>query len=109
VPERSELYSSRSDDLRPGKVVIGAAVDWYFHEPLWLRTPCVGHELWAYNEKHLAFIKDYVSADLRESYRDAEYGYSNKSLASRLPTWIKLSKNRDAVLAAISRLEGRLA
>jgi hypothetical protein len=96
------------DLYRPGVVGIGAAVDAYFHEPLWLRTPCSGHELWAYNEQHLAFIKEYVSAELRGSYRDTQYGYSNQSLASRLPTWMKSAKNRDAVVAAVARLQERL-
>ncbi len=87
---------------------IGDSVDWYFHSSLWLRTQCVGNELWAYNKEHLEFIKSYVSAKLRESHHDSEYGYSNSSLASRLPKWMKLGGNREAVLAAVSTLEARL-
>lgn len=72
---------------------------------LWLRTRCGKHELWAVNEEHLQFIKEYVSAKLRERSPHPEHGWSNQSLASRLPQWIKSAKNRDQVLTCIKRLE----
>ena len=59
-----------------------------------------GKTVWAYNSAHLAEIKRFVSAQLRE------YGAStNSSFASRLPAWIKSARNRGKVLAAIMRIE----
>lgn len=72
--------------------------------PLWLQMPCNGHTLWAYNLKHLSFIEAYVTATDRRRSKD-EYGWSNRSLASRLPQWIRSSKNRDAILKAIQSLK----
>lgn len=71
-----------------------------FGYPLWLQTRCAGQVLWAYNEDHLEFLRDYVGASLRERTPNA-----NATLASRLPTWIKMAKHRPAVLRAIKRLQ----
>jgi hypothetical protein len=84
------------------------AHDDYFELPLWLQTPCCGEVLWAYSERHLTFLEDFVGARLRERVRDEEYGWSNKSLASRLPSWMKSAKNRDEVLRGLARLRTRL-
>lgn len=77
-------------------------VDPIFGLDLWLREPVKGEVLWAYNRDHLTFIKHYVSADLRERIPNR-----NSTLASRLPTWVKSAKNRDAILAAVGKLEAR--
>lgn len=87
-----------------------SAKDDYFGLPLWLQASCCGEVLWAYNERHLNLIEDIVGAVLRERTRDEEYGWSNQSLISRLPAWIKAKKNRKKVLDTISRLKSeRLA
>ena len=91
------------NDWRDGSISIGASFDWYFRLPLWLETECVGETLWAYNRKHLEFIENYVGAKLRERTPN-----TNKSLASRLPQWIKRAKNRDAVLKAVGKLKEKL-
>jgi len=75
---------------------------------LWLQTPCCGQVLWALNEKHLDWLEGYVAATLRERKRSSEFGWSNKSLASRLPMWVKQAKNRSDILAGIGRLRDRL-
>jgi hypothetical protein len=84
------------------------AHDDYFDLPLWLQTPCCGGTLWAYNERHLEFLEAFVGARLRERVRDGEHGWSNKSLASRLPSWMKAAKNRDEVRKGLGRLRSRL-
>jgi hypothetical protein len=61
-----------------------------------------------YNRDHLDFIERLVAAKQRERRIAAMYGWSNRSLASRLPRWVKLAKNRDAVLTAIRRMRARL-
>lgn len=103
------MYSSDLGRYEPGRVCIGAAVDWYFHLPLWLQSPCCGETLWAYNARHLGFLESYVGAGLRERGRDEESGWSNQSLASRLPAWMKSAKNRAEVMKCLAKLRGRLA
>lgn len=84
-------------------VGMGGSVDWYFKLPLWLQISCCGEILWAYNLRHLEFIEKYVAAKLRE-----RKPHSNKSMASRLPNWIKSAKNRDEVLKGIGKLREKL-
>jgi hypothetical protein len=60
--------------------------------------------LWVYNAHHHAQLKAYVAAKLRE--RTANAGY--RSMFSRLPSWIKAAKNREAVLKHLHRLEEQL-
>ena len=84
-------------------ITTGDSVDWYFRLPLWLQTPCCGEVLWAHNRDHLAFLEDYVGSSLRERQPN-----QNRSLASRLPSWMKEAKNRDAILKCISKLEEKV-
>ena len=109
VQKHPGFYTSADSTLfEDGAICIGAPVDWYFHEPLWLREPCCGHTLWAYNRDHLAWLRTFVSAGLRQREPDPEQGWSNRSLVSRLPKWIKQASNRNALLRAITRMEQRL-
>lgn len=82
------------------EISVGGNFDWYFRLPLWLQISCCGENLWAYNYKHLEFIENYVSAKLRE-----RKPFVNKSLASRLPKWIKSAKNRKEILKAVAKLK----
>ncbi len=79
--------------------------DGYFGHELWLKKDCSGHSLWAFNMKHLEFLESYVSAALRERSGKGKTGWTNSSLASRLPKWIKSGKNRQALLSAIRDLK----
>jgi hypothetical protein len=81
-----------------------ALVDSCFGLPLWLQTPCVGHTLWAFNGRHLAYLKEFLQAELRE-----RRGTANASVISRLPAWVKVAKHREAALRAVGRLERSLA
>lgn len=81
-----------------------SARDDHFRLPLWLRTPCCGEVLWAYNERHLTYLEGLIGARLRGRRRDPKHGWSNRSLASRLPAWITSNKNREKVLKGLSRL-----
>src|SRR5205807_7568551 len=47
-------------------VAIGGPNDPFFDLPLWLQTPCCGHLLWAFNDRHLDALEAYVGASLRE-------------------------------------------
>jgi hypothetical protein len=85
------------------QIRVGDKTDWYFQYPLQLQIECCGQTLWAYNEKHLEFIKNYVEAKLR-----ARTPNINRSLVSRLPKWIKSARNRERILRAIEILKGEL-
>lgn len=76
------------------------ATDPYFGLQLWLQIPFGNYILWAYNFEHLEYLKNYVGAKLREAARGGKY-----SLIWKLPNFIKVAKNRDKILKAISRLE----
>lgn len=89
--------------------VVGSLVYWqgergtcdpYFGMDLFLVRDFGRETLWAYNRDHLRFLKSFVHADQRQ--RTANH---NSSLVSRLPRWMKLAKNRDALLRAIEGLE----
>lgn len=97
-------------DAAKAGVILGGPFDAHFHQPLWLATPCCGECLWAYNEAHLDLLEAYVSAKLRERSRVLQPATAqrNKTLVSRLPTWMKLARNRTAVLAGLAALRARL-
>lgn len=79
--------------------------DSYFGLPLWLQITCRHHVLWAYNERHLLLLEQYIQAKLRESKRVPQYGWHNQSLFSRLPKWMLVAKNRSRVLSAFAKLK----
>jgi hypothetical protein len=82
--------------------------DSVFDLPVWLRTPCAGHTLWAYNARHLDALEAFVRAPLRERRPPAGGTWRNQAWVSRIPRWISSAGNRDAVLRAIGRLRARL-
>jgi hypothetical protein len=81
--------------------------DWHRRLDLWLQVPCGVHVLWALNEEHLSFLEGYVSAKIRER-RPSEFGWSNQSLAGRLPRWLTAAKSRDNVTRGLERLREKL-
>lgn len=83
-------------------MIIGAPIDPFFHLPLWMQENVNGNVLWAYNSDHLAFIRSFVEAKLRE--RNGQE-LSNQALGSRLPKWMTSKSNREAVLRAIERIK----
>jgi predicted RNA-binding Zn-ribbon protein involved in translation (DUF1610 family) len=85
-------------------VRLGGPHDPYFGYPLWLQKTIGPNVLWAYNRRHLAFLKEYVAAAIRPRTPGA-----NGSLASRLPAWMKKGTRRANLLRAIQALEGRTA
>ncbi len=89
--------------LRWSPLAFDRPVDFYFGLPLWLQAPCRGETLWAYNERHLQFLRGYVGAGLRE-----RVPHANRSLAARLPKWIKTAHAREDVLRCIEKLEETL-
>ncbi len=104
APRRLVCLNCLHRDLWKGtQIGVGGNVDWYFRLPLWLEISCCGTTLWAYNQKHLEMLEDYVGAKLRERTVKAR-----SSFLSKLPKWIKSAKNRDEILKAIGKLRGKL-
>lgn len=102
------LTSGSAQDWPAGQYAIGDSYDPYFHLPLWLQAACDGHVLWAFNQRHLRFIRDYVAATNRSTPPRHATDPLNGLLESRLPRWIKLAKNREAVLRSIEIIEEKL-
>lgn len=76
---------------------------------VWLQAPCCGEVLWAYNEPHLRFLETYVGAELRERWPDTNEGWQDiGGLGRRLPRWMLLAKNREAVLRGLTGLREQL-
>ena len=80
-------YNNKVTTWRP--FVIGGAVDPFFYLPLWLKSDFQENILWAYNVKHLDFLRVHVEAKLRERSGQELF---NKSLGSRLPKWMASKK-----------------
>jgi hypothetical protein len=78
--------------------------DWYFDQPFFYRISCCGHELWVFNRRHLQFLREFVSAKIR-SRSKGQCGWSNRSLASRMPRWISSARHREDILASLAKLE----
>lgn len=78
----------------------GLKTDPMFNYPLWLQTTVAGNLFWAYNREHLEEIRLYVEADLREK----NHPYL-MTMVARLPTFIKIAKNREKILATIDKLK----
>ena len=91
TPSRPGVLHSTNVARWPGYVIFGPPVDPYFRLPLWLQARCCGALLWAYNPLHLQWLEEYVGASLRERAA-GEYGWSNQSLASRLPQWMRSAR-----------------
>ena len=87
---------------------VGVPVDSYFSLPLWLRTDCCGETLWAYNEEHLEYLRSYVAADHRMRNLDPDETTRNATMASRLPRWMIIAKNREEVLRCIDLLQQKI-
>ncbi|KAB7709059.1 hypothetical protein F9802_02730 [Bacillus aerolatus] len=77
-------------------------VDWYFGLSLYLQAQCCGNNIWFFNLEHLDHIEEYIKKHLRPS----ELYYL--SMESRLPAWMKRSKNRGEVLKVIDKLRQKV-
>ncbi|MCD7100331.1 hypothetical protein [Stenotrophomonas sp. MMGLT7] len=81
----------------------GAAVDPHFGLALALQVDTRAGTVWAYNREHLRSLADFAAATLRERGPSV-----NRSLFSRMPTWMKLARHRVLLQRALVRLQARL-
>ncbi|VXB71379.1 conserved hypothetical protein [Flavobacterium sp. 9R] len=72
----------------------------YFGLPLWINSNFRNHIFWAFNYEHLAYLKKYKSADLRERNNRTHW-----TMVEKLPDWMKSSKNRVKLIKLINELE----
>ncbi|WP_166246554.1 hypothetical protein [Paenibacillus turpanensis] len=70
---------------------------------LFLRTRACGHELWAFNKEHLDYLEGYISNLNRHKKPNI-----NQSVASRMPDWMKSSRNRVKLINALKKLRRKL-
>jgi hypothetical protein len=90
-------------ESRGGSMTFGTdGRDPYLRLPLRLQARTRHGVLYAYNGAHLDWIEAFVAAPLRE--RRIATGRANRSIASRLPAWVKAAKNREDVLRALVRM-----
>ena len=80
------------------------ARDDYFDLPFWLVTSIRGRCVWALHLDHLDWMIGFVGADLRERRAHPQWGWANRSAASRLPAWLKQSKRRSEIVDALTAL-----
>lgn len=74
----------------------------YFGFELWFLTSLDNKFVWAINREHLAYLINYLSADLRE--KPNEYAFL-KTQVDHLPTFMKTAKNRDKIVKLLKKME----
>ncbi|MGW0602399.1 hypothetical protein [Streptomyces sp. NPDC002640] len=85
----------------------GQVHDPYLGLPLWLQSETRHGRLWAYNLEHLRLIDKFVHATLRE-HASWHLAVRRMTVIGRLPTWVKLAKNRAEVLRTIDGMRRSL-
>ena len=68
--------------------------------PYFLTVPVGRNILWVRNLDHLAMMENYVSAQLRER----SLNRTHMTILERLPKWVKIASNRNALLRGLERL-----
>ena len=96
----TRTFKPRNSEFRVTYPEAGKATDPVFNLPLWFQTDIKGNLFWAFNRSHLSAIKDYVQSKLRERQTT-----THTTMVERLPNFIKESKNREAILKGIEKLE----
>lgn len=71
---------------------------------LWYMDSVRDQIIWAYNQRHLLEIENYVRATLRERTTDR----FKMTMVEKLPDFIKSAKNRDEVLKALERMKNKV-
>ena len=87
-------YFSYGAEIQGGK-------DPWFGLELWFLTSFQGKPVWALNREHLAYLINYLSADLREK----PSGSQKKTQADHLPTFMKTAKNRERIVKLLKKLQ----
>ena len=81
---------------------IEMAAHHYFNAELWLQLPFKNEIFWAYNDQHLLYLENYISAKLREHKVRTHF-----TLLEKLPKFYHESKNRESLLKLIYKLKAK--
>lgn len=73
----------------------------WFGLELWFLTSFQGKPIWAINQEHLAYLIDYLTADLREK----PMGRAKKTQSDHLPTFMKTAKNRERIVKLLEKMQ----
>ncbi|MHA7965611.1 hypothetical protein ACX93W_15925 [Paenibacillus sp. CAU 1782] len=92
--QRNEAYRGYYRDIRNGR-------DPLFGMELYFSDYVRGKAIWALNRPHLNYLISYISADLRLRGGDAPL----KTASHFLPAYMKLAKNRAAMVRALTKLQ----
>lgn len=91
---RTAQAFSYAAEIREGK-------EPWFGLELWFLNSFQGKPVWAVNREHLAYLIDYLSADLREK----PFGIPGKTQADHLPTFMKTAKNRERIVKLLKKMQ----
>jgi len=70
---------------------------------LWFLSSFDGKPVWALNREHLAYLIEYLSAELREDPN--LMGAGMRTQADQLPTFMKLGKNRNKIVKLLKQMQ----
>lgn len=96
----TKVYEPRNIEQHWKYQDTGKPSEFYFGLPLWLSDNFKGNDFWAFNYDHLEYLKEYISADLRE-----KNGRTHWTLVEKLPEWMRSAKNRGKLIKLITELE----
>jgi ssDNA-binding Zn-finger/Zn-ribbon topoisomerase 1 len=97
---KTERYEPRNESQEWYFKGTGKPSEGYFGLPFWLVENFRGNNFLAFNYKHLEYLKQYISADLRERNNRTHW-----TMVEKLPVWMKSAKNRDKLIKLITELE----
>ena len=93
----TEIYISGTKDI------LEMPAHRFFDTELWLQASFKNEMFYAYNDEHLTYLENYISANLRE-----HKGRSHFTLLEKLPKFYHEAKNREALLKLIQKLKTKL-
>jgi hypothetical protein len=86
IEDKQWKFTYRNDGLKRDE---DTGLPYYYQERV------RGNLFWAYNRLHIALMQDYLSSDLRERV--------SMSTVARLPTFIKIKKNKELILKILDK------
>ena len=73
----------------------------YFRLELWFLASFQGKPVWALNREHLAYLINYIGAELREK----PIGSAKMTQSDHLPTFMKTAKNRERIVKILKKMQ----
>lgn len=102
IAKSTVFTNSRGVAVKSHILFFNSPCDPFFQYKVWFNMPTTYGFLWAYNLEHLNIIEKFIADKIR-SRNGLEN--KNKSIASRLPTWVSSAKNRDCLLKTIKKFK----